>query len=165
MMRDDKGCHLRVVHSNPEPVTGDARLGYFKDRAADAVSISNADLIIRKAFDGEIFPELSVFEIVAAQHFLPISISVELIDHHGTLLATVPFEVSLAIPIQIQAASEGPVGYRKLPNAGADQFALPLDFTWKFDIDRNELRHALSNRGESLCNSLIARLDRSHYFP
>jgi hypothetical protein len=57
-----------------------------------------------------------------------------LIDHHGTLLASVTCKVRLAIAIQIQPPSKDTMGYRAFPNCGADVFALPFDLAWKANI-------------------------------
>jgi hypothetical protein len=133
-MRDDERGHLRIIHSNSEPVAGDAGLCHLKDCIADSVPVSNADLTIRQTVNGEILSKLSVLEIVPAEFALPIPIRVELIDHHGTLFAPMALEIPLAIAIQIQSASNDTVRYGLLPNCGADQLALPFEFTRKADI-------------------------------
>jgi hypothetical protein len=133
-MRYQQGRHLRIAHSNADPIASDAWLCHLEDRIANSVPISDADLTIRQTVNGEILSKLPVFEIVPAELALPIPIRVELIDHHGTLFATMALEIPLAIAIQIQSASNDTVRYGLLPNCGADQLALPFEFTRKADI-------------------------------
>jgi hypothetical protein len=140
-MRDEKGRHLSVVHSNPEPIAGNARLRNLKYRAADSVPVSNADLIVRKAVDGKILSELSVLEVTSAKLRLPIAIGLELVDHHGALLASVALKIRLAVAIQIQSPSNDTVGYGVLPDGGADAPAPPFNFAWKTDVDRQKCGH------------------------
>ena len=60
-------------------------LRYFKYRITNAVAIANADLIIRKSIDGEVFSELAVGKIVAAQKALPVMVRVHLVDEYGAV--------------------------------------------------------------------------------
>jgi hypothetical protein len=135
-MRDKQGWHLRIVHSNPEPVAGDARLCHLKDRAANPVPVSDTDLIIRKTFNSEILSELPVLEVVPAEDVLPISIGVELICHHGAVFTTMALEIPLAIAIQIQSPGKDTVGHGTFRDGGTNYLALPFDFARKADVDR-----------------------------
>jgi hypothetical protein len=142
-VRNNQSRHLRIVHSNPEPITCDARRCHFKDRAPDFVPVSNAHLVVRQTVDGEILSKLSVLEIVPAEFVLPIPIGLELIDHHGPLFAAVTLEIRLAIAVKIQSAGEDAMGYGALPDRCTDLFAMPLNLLRQTDIDGQELRHRL----------------------
>src|ERR1700733_10445069 len=142
-VRNHQGWHLRIVHSNPEPIACDARRCHFKDRAADFVSVSNAHLVVRQTVDSEILSKLSVLEIVPAEFVLPIPIGFELIDHHGALFAAVSLEVRLAIAVKTQPPGEDAMGYGALPDRCTDLLALPLNLLRQTDVDGQELRHRL----------------------
>ena len=51
----EKGGHARFIHANADAVACHARLRYFELSAADAESIADADLAIRKSINGEVF--------------------------------------------------------------------------------------------------------------
>src|ERR1700679_2347152 len=85
-MRDQERSHLRVVHPYTDAIAGDARLRHFKQSAADPVAISDANLVIGKAFDRQVLAELTVLEVVTLEVHLPVAIRVELIDHHSAVL-------------------------------------------------------------------------------
>src|SRR4029077_2155776 len=59
VMRYEQGCHPRFVHANTDAVARHARLRYFKYRTTDAVSIADADLVIREFLNSKVFSELS----------------------------------------------------------------------------------------------------------
>ncbi len=89
-VRDQQRGHLRLVHANTDPVTGDARLRDFEQSAADTVTVTYAHLLVTKAVYGEILPKLSMGEVVATELALPIVIGVDLIDEDCPVLAAVP---------------------------------------------------------------------------
>src|SRR5271166_5479270 len=86
---DQQRGHLRFVHTDTNAVTGDARLRYFEQGAADPIAVANAHFPVRQAIDREVLPELSVGEIIAAELALPIAIGVDLINENGAVLAAV----------------------------------------------------------------------------
>ena len=45
-VRDEQCSHLRLVHADADPVTGDARLRHLEQRAADTVTIADAHLVV-----------------------------------------------------------------------------------------------------------------------
>jgi hypothetical protein len=69
-----------------DAVARHAWLAHFKYRITNAVSIFNADLVIRKSLDGEPFSELAVDEVITSEKAFPIVIGVHLIDKDGSLL-------------------------------------------------------------------------------
>jgi hypothetical protein len=115
----------------------------FKDRCADSVSVADANLIVGEAVDGEILSKLAVLEVISAKLVLPVAVGFKLINHHGALFTAVALEISLAIAVQIQPSSKDASGDRAFPDRGADNFALPRNFTWKADIDGEKFRHHL----------------------
>ena len=92
--------HTRLVHADADTVARDARLRYFKYCIANAVSIADAHLVIRKPFNSEVFAELAESKIIAAQKALPVMIGVHLVDKYGALFAAVTGQVGLRIPIE-----------------------------------------------------------------
>jgi hypothetical protein len=74
LVGNQEARHLRIVHADADAIAGDAGLGHLKERAADPVTIADADFTVGKAFDGEILAELPVFEISAFEMLLPVSV-------------------------------------------------------------------------------------------
>jgi hypothetical protein len=134
LMRDQECSHLRVVHPYTDAIAGDARLRYFKQRAADSVAISDADLVIGEAIDCQVLAELTILEVVTLELCLPVTIGVELIDHHSTVLSAVTCDVALTITVEIETARHHPACYGPLPDGGVDHFALPFEIGWKTDV-------------------------------
>ena len=134
LMRYQQCRHRRVVHPYADAIAGDSRLRHFKQRAADPVAIADADLIISKALDCQILAELTILEVVTLEVHLPVTIGVELIDHHSTVLSTVARDVALTITVEIETACHHPACYGPLPDGGVDHFALPFDIGWKTDV-------------------------------
>src|SRR5207244_2210667 len=97
-----EGRHPRFVHANPDAVARHARLRHLEQRAADAVPVANADLVVRQALHGEVFAELPEGKVAAAQGALPVSVRVDLVDHHRALLAAMPGKVSLSVSLEIE---------------------------------------------------------------
>jgi len=90
MMGDEQRGHLRVAHPNADAITGDPRLADLEQSISDSVTIADADLIVGKAIDCEVFAELAILEVMSAKQRLPISVRFELIHHYGTIYSTMP---------------------------------------------------------------------------
>jgi hypothetical protein len=58
--------HVGLAKSHADPVAGDAGLADLELRLADAVPVTDADLVIGQAVDGQVLTELAVGEVVAA---------------------------------------------------------------------------------------------------
>jgi hypothetical protein len=101
--------HPRLVHADADAVARHARLCHFKVSAADAVAIANADLVIRKSLNSEVFSELAESKIVAAQKALPVIVRIHLLDEYGPLLSTMTSEIGLRITIDIELARHSPL--------------------------------------------------------
>src|SRR6516225_4262960 len=104
----EQGCHSRFIHADADAVARYARLCHFKYRTANTVAIANADLVIRKSFDGKIFSELTGSKIVAAQKALPVMVRIHLVDEHGAVLPAVTGEIGLCITIDIELTHHSP---------------------------------------------------------
>jgi hypothetical protein len=89
--------------------------------------VTNAHFPVRQAIDSEVLAELSVGEIVAAKLALPIAIGVNLVNQNGTVLAAVPNQVSLPIPINIKPADYPSALNWSFPDGGVDGLPLPGD--------------------------------------
>jgi hypothetical protein len=108
VMFHEQGCHARFVHANTDAVTGHAWLRYFKFGTTDAVSISDAHLVIRQSLDCEVFSELAEGKIVAAQKALPVMVRIHLVDKYGAVFPAVTGEIGLRIAIDIKLAHHSP---------------------------------------------------------
>ena len=108
--------------------------------AADAVAIADADFVIGKTFDGQVFAELAMLEVVAAKMCRPMPLRVELVDHHGALLSAVPVQVGLAVAVDVQAARDHSARHRPLPYRRTHEAALPLHLPGQPDVDGHQLQ-------------------------
>src|SRR2546430_17436193 len=71
-------------------------------RVTNAVAIANADLVIKKSLDGEIFSELAESKIAAAQKALPIMVRVHLVDDYVAVVPSVARQIGLRMTIDIE---------------------------------------------------------------
>jgi hypothetical protein len=126
--------HPRFIHPNADAVARHAWLRYFEDRAADAVSIADADLVIKKSFNGKVFTELTVDEVIASEKAFPVLIGVHLINENGTLFTTVTGQIGLCVSIYIEPARHSPARGRSFPDCGLNSFASPRHVAGKADI-------------------------------
>ena len=67
VMRHHERRHLRLVHSDAEPVAGDARLRHLEQRASNPVMVADAHLCVGQAVDREVLAELTVNEVSCGQ--------------------------------------------------------------------------------------------------
>src|SRR5512132_306016 len=100
--RGQEPRHAWLVHANADAIAGDARLGHFEQGAADLVAVADAHLVVGEAFDGEVFAELAVTKVGAAQLLFPVTIGFDLVDEHRTMLAAVTDEVALPVTIDVE---------------------------------------------------------------
>jgi hypothetical protein len=134
VMRYEQGWHAGLVHSDADAVARYAGLRHFKCRATNAVSIANANLVIGKSLDSEVFSELAVSKISAAQKTLPVTIRIHLVNEYGALLPAVTAEIGLRIAIDIELAHHSPSRHRRFPDCGSDSIAVPCYVARKADI-------------------------------
>jgi hypothetical protein len=107
-MCHEQGYHPRFIHANTDAVAGHARLGHFKYRASDAVSIANADLVIKKSLNRKIFTELPVDEVITPEKAFPIAIGFLLLNINGPLLPAVTGEIGLGVAVKVELAHHSP---------------------------------------------------------
>src|ERR1700688_1163229 len=100
--------HTRLVHADTDAVARHSWLRHFKFSATNAVSIANADLVIRKSFNSEVFSELAESKIVAAQEALPVMVRIHLVDKYGAVFTAVTGEIGLRITIDIELTQPSP---------------------------------------------------------
>ncbi len=112
----EQGWHARFIHANADAVTRHAWLRYFKFSVTYAVSIADADLVIRKSLDREVLSELAESKIVATQKTLPVVVRIHLVDEYGAVLPTVTGEIGLRITIDIEFAHHSPSRSRRFPD-------------------------------------------------
>ena len=141
VVRHQQGGHPRLVHPNADPVARHPRLRDLEQRAADAIAVADADLVVRQAVHGEVFAELPEGEIAAAERVLPVPIGVALVDHHGTMLAAVAAEIPLPVSRKVQPPDDAAARNRTLPDAGVYGLAAPLDVLGQADVDSEQSCH------------------------
>jgi hypothetical protein len=131
-MFDDQRWHAGFIHPNAQSIAGYPWLRNLEYGVADAVAITNADLVVSKSFNREIFSELAELEITAPEEMLPVAVRLPLVDKHGALLSTMTGEISLRIAFDIQLAHHP---------SPCHSLAVPRDFTRKADIQREQPGH------------------------
>ena len=114
VMRHEKGGHARLIHANAHPIAGYTGLRHLKQRATDAIAVSDADFIVEKTFDSEVFSELSKGEVGTTKLSFPIVVRIHLVDENRPVLSAVTGEVCLLIAIDIELADRSPSLNRKL---------------------------------------------------
>src|SRR5262249_35802946 len=138
--RPSAGCqqcrHPGLVHPYADAIAGNARLSDLEQRAADLITVADANGIVGQSFDREVLAELSVDEVGSFQLLLPITIRFDLVDEDGALLTPVPGQVALTVSLQIQAADTTSATHRILPDPGVHNATLPLDIARKSDVHR-----------------------------
>src|SRR5512132_606856 len=139
--RGQERRHAWLVHANADAIAGDARLGHFEQGAADLVAVADAHLVVGQAFDGEVFAELTVAELSAAQLLFPVAIGFDLVDEHCAMLAAMTDEVALTVAVDVEPSYHAPAWNRRLPDGGVHALAVPPDVTWKPSVYRKQPRH------------------------
>ena len=132
---DDQRGDFRFIHADAQPVTGDTRLRHLEQSAADPVTVSDTDLSVRQAIDGEVLPKLPINKIASPQMVLPIAIGIHLIDKYGPAFAAVAGQVTLSVAVYIEPAHHARAPDRRLPDAGVNRPALPGHVARQAHID------------------------------
>ena len=130
----EQGRHSRFVHANADAVARYAGLCYFKRRITNAVAIANADLVIGKSLNREVFSELAKDEVTTCEKALPVVIGVHLIYKNGTLLPTMTNKIALCIANNIELAHHLSSLNGIFPDRGTDSLTLPRHVAWNTDI-------------------------------
>src|SRR5262249_15436671 len=122
----------------------------FEQRAADTITVANADLIVRQPLHREVLAELSKHEVVSLELPFPIAIGVDLIDEDGPMLTTVTLQISLAVAVDVQPPDFAAAADCVLPHGRVHALAFPLDVARQADVHREQLRHLDAHRGTFL---------------
>ena len=141
VVRDEQSGDARVVHADPDAVAGDARLCDLEERAADAVAVADADLVVVQPVDREVLTELSMAEVVSPELALPVAIRVELVDEDGALLAAVTRKIALPVAVDVEPPHAARAGDGALEDAGEDRLPLPGHLLRLPDVDRHQGSH------------------------
>jgi hypothetical protein len=138
MMRNEQRGNPRVVHPDPDAVTGDAGLRDLEGGGADLVAVADADLVVTEPFDGEVLAELSVDEVVAAELALPVPIRVDLVNEYRALLPAVPGEIALTVALDVKLADVAGTADGVLIDTGENRLPLPGHVLRHADVDRQQ---------------------------
>jgi hypothetical protein len=133
-MGHQQGRHPGFIHANAHAVAGYARLRHFEYRVANAVSIANADLVIKKPVNREVLSELAEDKIIPSENTFPVVVGVHLINENRALLSAVTGEIGLRIAIDIELAHHSPSRDGRLPNRRAHTLTFPCHITGETDI-------------------------------
>ena len=138
MVRDEQCRHRGIVHADADAVARDTGLGDFEQSLADAVVVTDAHLVVREAFDGEVLAELSVGEVVASELPLPIAVGIDLIDEHRAMLAAVGEAVRLIVAVDVDVPDHPRAVHGLLPDRGPDGLPVPLHLARSSDVYRQQ---------------------------
>ena len=119
--------HARLVHPDPDPVARDPWLGDLEERRSDAISVADADFVVAESLDREVLAELAEGEVVAPHLALPVAVRVELVHVHGSVLASVALQITLAVAVHVQTPDGARPVDRLLPDSREDGLPLPRD--------------------------------------
>ena len=139
VVADQQRGQVRLAEAQPDPVAGDPGLGDLELCLADPVAVPDAHLVVGQAVDGQVLPELAVAEVVAPEVLLPVLVGLDLVDQHGALLAAMPVQVALAVPVDVEPADHLRPRYGVFPDAGVDGLAPPGDVARQADVHRQQL--------------------------
>src|SRR6516165_3337983 len=141
-MRNEQGGHPRLTQPQAHPITRHARLGDLKKSLADAVAVTDADLLVAHPVHGEVLAEVSRFEVVAPEFSCPVTVGINLVHQHRALFATVSGEIALPVPVNVESSNHPRPCYRRLPYTGEDRSAAPFHIARKTDIHRGHGRQS-----------------------
>src|SRR5271165_977430 len=142
VMLDQQRRHARLIHTDTDPVASDARLRHFEECVANAIPVTNTNLVVREAIDGEVLAELAVRKVFAPKLVFQVSIGACLIHEDRTMLTAVSREISLDTAVSIVRSS-------CIKQA-------PID-TWKTSFGAKTFRTASSARTSPSMASLTTR--------
>src|SRR5208337_5062567 len=107
-----------------DPVAGDARLRHLEQGTSDPVTVADAHLCVGQAVNREILAELAMSEDVAAKLSLPIAVRIDLINQDRAMLAAMPLQIALTIPVDVEPPHHSTAFHRRFPDCCMDGFAL-----------------------------------------
>src|SRR4051794_32622682 len=138
--------YLGHAEAHADTEAGNAGLGDFELGLADPVAVTDADVAIGEAADGEVFAELPRLQVVAVQVVPPVVIRLGLVNHDGALLPAVPGEVTLTVAVNVEPAHHHGSLHRGLPDTCVNRLAAPRHILGHSDVHRHQPRgHAASS--------------------
>jgi hypothetical protein len=146
------------MHPDADAVARHPRLGDLEERAADAVAVADADLVVLQPLDREVLAELPIAEVVAAELALPIPVGAQLIDEDRAMLAAVRQAVGLVVAVDVDPPHHPRAVHGGLPDRGANRLALPRDLARPADVERDEPHHAGRQDGATATGSAVASI-------
>jgi hypothetical protein len=156
---DQQRRDARILHPQPDPVTGDPGLGELEQRAADPVAVADAGLVVAEPLHGEVFAELPVDEVASPQLALPVAIGLDLVDEDRALLAAVAGEVTLAVALHVEPADATGAADGLLEDAREHGPALPRHLLRHADVDRQQGPHHLPRKPTRMVDYAAVRYD------
>ena len=96
--------------------------------------VADADLLIGQALNGKILPKLSEDEVVATELALPVMIGLYLVDEDRSLLSSVPGQIGLLVPIDVEPSHHSPTLNRFFPNGCAHSLPTPGDVAGQTNV-------------------------------
>jgi hypothetical protein len=134
----EQGCHPGLIHAHADAVARYARLRHFEYCITNAVTIANANLVIGKSLNREVFSELAESEVFPSQKAFPVEVNVVLIDKDGALFTPVSGEIALGVADNIELAHDLSSLNRAFPDRGTHGLTVPCHLAWKTDIHRQK---------------------------
>jgi hypothetical protein len=127
--------HSRLIHANTDAVARYSRLRHFKYGITNAVAIADADFVIGKSVNCEVFSELAIGKVITSEKIFPVVIGVHLINKNGALLPTMAGEVALSIAIDIELAHHPSSRDWRFPDRCTDSLTIPCHVARETDIN------------------------------
>src|SRR5262249_7125238 len=131
--------HVRAIEAHAELVARDARLRDDELGRAHKQPVTDAELGLPQATDGEVLAEHAPGEFGSWQLLAPELVVLGGIDVDRLLGSAVHREIGLAVAIQVQRAQRELPLYWLLKNRRPDGATEPLDLAREADIDRHDV--------------------------
>ena len=110
-------------------------MGHLEQGTADPKDIADVNLVIRHAFDSEVFAEVSISEVIPIKLPPPVAITFEIVDIDGHVNSTMYREIGLAVAVQVQFAHHDPAGHRLLVDSCAHRSAFVFHCLGQGNVD------------------------------
>ena len=138
VVRHEQSGHLWLAEPHSDAKARHPRLGDLERRLADAVAITDADLAVGHAGDGEVLAERAVLERLQPQLPFPVPVGLDLVEHDRALFAAVSARIALAVAVHVEPAHHHRTVDRVLPDAGVHSAVTPLHIAGHADVDRQQ---------------------------
>src|SRR4051812_40573564 len=136
-----------VIHPNPEPPAGNARLGHFKYSTPDLPALAYERVVHLDPFGGEILAKLAVRKR-SADLMCPPPRVFGRVRVHRFVGPAVCLAIRLVVAGKVHAPDCNPSGDRRFPNGALGRAPVVLKFARPADVDRE-------NRSCGACHSFL----------